>query len=359
MEELVKNKSKIQVLTDSGWSDFDGVSVKGIKETLKLRLERTSIELTPDHLVFDVNGYPWPAQALKPGMKIKTKAGYQLVVSICTNGKKPVYDLVNVKKKNRFLANELLISNCEFIIFDETLINSLKLVEMEGVDPIERQGQVRWYSKPKKGNIYLVGLDPSLGTGGDYAAIQVLEVPSLKQVAEWHHNGTPIQKQVGLLKEICGYLYTITESENDIYYSVENNTLGEAALVTISELGEENIRGVFLSEPKNAGSGRRYRKGFTTSNKTKLTACAKFKSLVENNKLKIYSKPLLSELKNFIASGTSYEAKLGEHDDLVMAMLLVVRMVLLVQTFDSDLDSELKDTIDDFIEPLPFIASFG
>ena len=64
---------------------------------------------------------------------------------------------------------------CEFIIFDETLINPLFLAEMAGIDPMERQGQIRWYSKPQRDKTYVVALDPSLGTGGDPAAIQVFE----------------------------------------------------------------------------------------------------------------------------------------------------------------------------------------
>ena len=38
---------------------------------------------------------------------------------------------------------------------------------MEGVNPILRSGQVRWYKQPSHDNIYLVTLDPSSGTGGD------------------------------------------------------------------------------------------------------------------------------------------------------------------------------------------------
>jgi hypothetical protein len=109
--------------------------------------------------------------------------------------------------------------DCEFIIFDETLINPIALTEMAGVDPIEKQGQVRWYKKPKKGNTYLVGLDPSLGTGGDYAAIEVFELPSMDQVAEWQHNKTPVQGQIRILQEITKYLVSVTENPNDVYYS--------------------------------------------------------------------------------------------------------------------------------------------
>jgi hypothetical protein len=247
---------------------------------------------------------------------------------------------------------------CEFIIFDETLINPLFLVEMAGIDPLEKQGQVRWYKKPEKDCTYVVGLDPSLGTGGDPAAIQVFELPGLKQVAEWSHNRTIVQRQVVIMKEICQYLAEIA-GNNNVYYSVENNTLGEAALVAINEIGEENISGIFLSEPKRTGHTGRYRKGFTTLNKSKLAACSKLKSLIETKRMAIASKMLVSELKNFVATGSSYAAKLGEHDDLVMATLLVVRMAQLMQNFDAGLDAELRDSIDTFIEPMPFLAVLG
>ena len=33
--------------------------------------------------------------------------------------------------------------------------------------------------------MYVVTLDPCAGTGGDNAAIQVVELPTMKQVGEW------------------------------------------------------------------------------------------------------------------------------------------------------------------------------
>jgi hypothetical protein len=200
-----------------------------------------------------------------------------------------------------------------------------------------------------------VGLDPSLGTGGDPAAIQIFELPTMIQVGEWQHNKTPIQRQVVILKEICEYLYDSIGTVNDIYYSVENNTLGEAALVVINEIGEENIKGTFLSQPVKAGQARLHRKGFTTTNKTKIAVCAKLKNLVENKKMTISSKNLISELKTFVASGPGFAAKIGETDDLVTATLLVLRMVQSLQSYDSELDEKLKDSIDDYIAPMPFI----
>jgi hypothetical protein len=244
--------------------------------------------------------------------------------------------------------------DCEFIIYDETLINPIHLTEMAGIDPLQKQGQVRWYGTPQKGSVYIVALDPSLGTGGDPSAIQVLELPSMKQIAEWQHNRTPVQQQVKILAEITKYLSEHTAVDTDVYYSVENNTLGEAALVAIDEYGEENIKGIFISEPGKVGSSRRYRKGFNTSNKSKLSACAKFKNLVETRKLHIASKALISELKTFVASGSGYAAKIGETDDLVMSMLLAVRMAMFLREYDPNLDEKLKDG-EDIIMPMPFI----
>jgi hypothetical protein len=245
--------------------------------------------------------------------------------------------------------------DCEFLIFDETLVAPTTLIDLEGTDPIERQGQIRWYKKPTKDNVYVVGLDPSLGTGGDPAAIQVLELPTCVQVAEWQHNRTPVPNQINVLREICNYIYESIGTENNIYYSVENNTIGEAALICISELGEENIKGLFISEPHKVGQSRRYRKGFTTTNKSKLAACAKFKTMVESRKMTINSKNLISELKNFVASAGSFAAKIGETDDLVLSMLLTIRMTQLLQSFDSGIDNKLRDSFEEIIEPMPFI----
>jgi hypothetical protein len=241
------------------------------------------------------------------------------------------------------------------LIYDETLINAATLIDLEGKDPIERQGQVRWYSKPQRGKTYVIGLDPSLGTGGDPAAIQIFELPTMIQIAEWQHNKTPIQRQIAILKEICEYIYDCVGTQNDIYYSVENNTLGEAALVVINEIGEENIRGTFLSQPHKAGQSRGYRKGFTTTNKTKITVCAKLKNLLENKKMTICSKNLISELKTFVATGAGFAAKIGETDDLVTSTLLTLRMIQALQSYDSALDEKLRDSVDDYIAPMPFI----
>ena len=246
--------------------------------------------------------------------------------------------------------------DCEFIINDETLIAPTTLIDLEGRDPVFKTGEVRWYKRPEPGRIYVVGLDPSLGTGGDPAAIQVFEANTTEQVAEWRHNRSDIPTQVRVLKDIIKMLHDTVRDDKSIYYSIENNTIGEAALISIAEYGEENIMGYFLSEPGMAG-GRRYRKGFNTTNKPKLAACAKLKHLIESGRMKIRSKSLVSELKNFVASGAGYAAKMGETDDLVMATVLVTRMLQVLQSYHSDLDMQMRDHQDTVIEPLPFVMT--
>jgi hypothetical protein len=245
--------------------------------------------------------------------------------------------------------------DCEFIIDDETLIAPAKLIDLQGIDPEYRIGQVRWYKKPQPGKFYAVGLDPSLGTGGDPAAIQVFEANTTEQIAEWRHNKTTIPEQIRILADICKHINEKTKNPESIYYSIENNTIGEAALISIDEYGEDNIPGYFLSEPGGGGS-RRYRKGFNTSNKPKLAACNKFKTLIESGKMKIRSASLVSELKTFVAYGVSYAAKQGETDDLVMSALLAVRMLQQLQTFDAGIDKQLRDHNDMSSTPMPFIS---
>ena len=246
--------------------------------------------------------------------------------------------------------------DCEFILDDETLIAPAKLFDLSGHEPLYKIGQVRWFQRPHKDRIYVVALDPSLGTGGDPAAIQVFEANTTEQVAEWRHNRTTIPEQIRILSDICQHLNETLRDPQSIYFSLENNTIGEAALISIAEYGEERIQGYFLSEPAGGGN-RRYRKGFNTTHKQKLNACNKFKILVETGRMKIRSAGLVSELKTFVASGTGYAAKVGETDDLVMSALLAVRMMQLLQTFDSGIDNRMRDHGDAVEPPMPFIST--
>jgi len=242
--------------------------------------------------------------------------------------------------EDRFLREH----KCQFITFEETLINPVRLAQLESIQPIRKSGQVRWFSPIRSDMTYVVGLDPSMGTGGDNSAIQVIELPTLVQVAEWSSNRSPIEEQVRTLKKV---LQEIHESgKPEIYWSVESNSLGEAALVVIRDTGEENFAGTMLHDPKNRLQGRTGRRaGFVTTNKSKLECCAKLKFLLESGKMKVNSKGLLSELKVFVSRGNTYEARIGQTDDLIMAMILTIRMLDYISTWDETSHAAINSNI--------------
>lgn len=251
---------------------------------------------------------------------------------------------------------------CEFLIYDETLINAVKLAELKGEDPYMTMGQTRWYKDVDPRCTYLVALDPSLGTGGDYSAIQVFEMPSMTQVAEWRHNLTPVQQQTKHLREICKYIHDRAQEKGgnaQIYYSIENNSVGESALICIANIGEENIYGMFLSEPIRKGHVRKFRKGFNTTHKSKIAACSQLKHMIESHKMSIKSKPLISEFKTYIAHGIGFGAKRGEHDDLVSSLLLIVRMANILADWDPKVYERMTDKLTEDQMPMPIFVSTG
>lgn len=359
MDVLLKNNKNLKILTDTGFSDFEGLIEKSIQRLLSVNLTKSNIKCTPDHKVFLDDLSSKESKDLHVGDKVYTSYGIDIVVSIDNIESEKVYDVFDVKNNNRFYANDILIKNCEFLVFDETLISSLKLAIMEGETPLLNMGQTRWYKKPSSKYSYVVALDPSMGTGGDHAAIEVYELPSYEQVAEWQHNTTAIPGQIRVLRDICNYIAEQTKNPQSIYWSVENNGIGEAALIVIQDFGEENIPGLFVSEPIRKGHVRKFRRGFNTTHGTKITACSRLKTMIENDKITIRSKPLVSELKGFIATGSSFEAKVGATDDLVSATLLALRMMTVLK----DWDPRVYDTFtqieqeDDYEPPMPIFIS--
>ena len=140
--------------------------------------------------------------------------------------------------------------------------------------------------------------------------------------------------KIRILKDITTHIQQKCGNANNIYWSVENNSIGEAALIVINDMGEENIPGLFISEPIRKGHVRKFRKGFNTTHGSKITACSRLKTMIENDKLQVNSKVLIGELKSFVATGTSYKAKLGETDDLISATLLALRMMTVLRDWD-------------------------
>lgn len=262
--------------------------------------------------------------------------------------------------------------NCEFVTYQETLIDSVKLTEIKNRfvrDPVEKTGDVYWFKDIEYGCTYAVALDPSGGTGGDDAAIQVYELPTLRQVAEWKDNKTSIPNQIKLLHRILNEVAARMEErgarniEDHLFWSVENNTIGEAAVLEITNLGVERFPGTLINEPKRTRTGR-IRKGMTTTKATKKTACFHMQKLMDTFRMECASVHLHRQLNDFIKSGMDdgiYKAKLGCKDDLVMAALLIVRMVDIIAKFEDRTAQVISETLDDgqLYQPLSIMVSYN
>ena len=81
------------------------------------------------------------------------------------------------------------------------------------------------------------------------------------------------------------------------------------------------------------------------------------KSWMESDKMIPPSKNLIRELKTFIAK-ESFEAKLGETDDLVSATLLCIRQIQVISRFDEEYLETIGESLDgddSYNDPLPVV----
>jgi hypothetical protein len=76
--------------------------------------------------------------------------------------------------------------------------------------------------------------------------------------------------------------------------------------------------------------------------------------------MSVHSKPFIGELKNYIATGSSYQAKTGTHDDLVSATLLAIRMMSVLKDWDPrvyDTFNQASHEMEDYEAPMPIFIS--
>ena len=70
------------------------------------------------------------------------------------------------------------------------------------------------------------------------------------------------------------------------------------------------------------------------------------------------SKPLISELKTYVAKGISFSGKSGTHDDLVSSLLLAVRMAMTLQEWDPSIyDKMREESEDEWVMPMPIYVN--
>ena len=194
----------------------------------------------------------------------------------------------------------------------DTLINAETLMAMRAKNPIAilEGGDLLVYEKTRKDHEYIMTVDVSKGRGQDYSSFNLIDISvrPFRQVAVYRNNTiSPI-----LFPNI---IYKYANSYNSAYVVVESNDQGSVVCNGLyHELEYENIH-VESSVKADAI-------GINMNRKVKRLGCSSIKDLLENNKLKIVDEKTIVEISTFVARGQSYEASDGNHDDLMMNLVM-------------------------------------
>jgi hypothetical protein len=193
-------------------------------------------------------------------------------------------------------------------------------------------------------------VDVCKGRGQDYSTFNVIDISTrpFKQVAVYRNNTiSPV-----LFPNI---IYKYAKFYNDCYVVIESNDQGSVVCNGLyQELEYENIH---MESAVKAD-----RIGIEMTRKVKRIGCSSIKDILEHRKLQIYDEQTILEISTFTARGQSYEASDGNHDDLMMNLVLFGYFVS--GTYFRDLtDIDLKKImfedrmkeIDEDVPPVGFI----
>ena len=217
---------------------------------------------------------------------------------------------------------EQTIANTSQIQFDQefgntffgtgdTLINADTLLSLRRKDykMITKEG-VKIYEEADRKHNYIMLVDVAKGRGQDYSTFNVIDISSkpFKQVAVYRNN---------LISPLLfpNIIYKIAKSYNEAMVVIESNDAGQVVCNGLyHDLEYENM---FVESTIKSDS-----LGINMTRKVKRIGCSGIKDLLEENKLDIVDEDTILEISTFIAKGQSYEASDGNHDDLMMNLVL-------------------------------------
>ena len=216
----------------------------------------------------------------------------------------------------------------------DTLINAETLLSLRA-KPYKRlleNGLLKIYKETEEDHEYIMTVDVSKGRGQDYSTFNILDISTrpFEQVAVYRNNTiSPV-----LFPNI---IYKYAKVYNEAYVVVEANDQGSVVCNGLyHDLEYENMH-VESAIKANA-------LGIEITRKTKRLGCSAIKDILENGKLKIVDEQTILEISTFEARGQSYEATDGNHDDLMMNLVMFGYFVS-TQYFADMTDINLKEMI--------------
>jgi hypothetical protein len=251
---------------------------------------------------------------------------------------------------------------CQFLSSDPLLINTLVLSLMKSKLPLYTDKGFYFWKEPDPQKTYILGVDVAEGMEQDFSTIQIIELETLEQIAEYRNNTVKENQLYDAIKYALNKLHSYVDQRTGkrptIYWSFENNSAGAA-------LGALYYNDEKFPDFAELVNGKETRLGMRTVNKSKVEACRYFKKLIEQTKggLTINSKMLIFEMKNFIATGAGYQAKRGATDDLICAFLIVLRVMKYLSDYEPEVFDKLyksegdfyEETSNDYDDPVPFV----
>ena len=193
----------------------------------------------------------------------------------------------------------------------DTLINANTLLELRRHEPIRiTNDSVKVYTDPVKDHNYVMMVDVAKGRGQDYSTFSVIDISAepFKQVAVYRNN---------LISPLLfpNIIYKYANSYNQAMVVIESN---DAGMVVCNGLYHDlEYENMFVESVVKSDA-----LGILMTKKVKRIGCSSFKDLLENNKLEIVDEDTIIEISTFTARGMSYEASDGNHDDIVMNLVM-------------------------------------
>jgi len=214
----------------------------------------------------------------------------------------------------------------------DTLINAETLLSLRSKAPLRvlEGGLMLVYDETRPSHEYIMTVDVSKGRGQDYSTFTVIDITTrpFKQVAVYRNNTiSPILFPNIIYKYATVYndAYVVIEANdqgavvcNGLYYDIEYENVHVSSTIKSSHIGVEMNR------------------------RTKRLGCSGIKDLMESRKLEIVDEQTIMEISTFVLKGQSYEASEGNHDDLMMNLVMMGYFIH-TEFFHNLTDINLKD----------------
>jgi hypothetical protein len=181
------------------------------------------------------------------------------------------------------------------------------------------------FKTPEEGKQYILGADVARGDGMDYSTIQILDVDTLEQVAEFREKISP-----DLFPFVINHM---ARMYNMAYIVIEANSFGLGVCFDIRDKFKYPRNRLYFSKNIKDIHVRHYSykinegteiPGFQTSRKNRVLL---IKSIIEHmreNSLVLHSRRLAAEFQTFVMHGDKPEHEPGFNDDLIFALGLAL-----------------------------------